>query len=83
MRDKVVAGTPFPRSGGGVITLIGFSLPVIFLLGLPLVRMLSGSSLTELVATIEDPEVIAAISRSLFTSVAAGFVSLILGTPLA
>ena len=83
MRDKVVAGIPFPRSGGMVITLIGFSLPVIFLLGLPLIRMFSGSSLTELVATIEDPEVIAAISRSLLTSVAAGFVSLILGTPLA
>ena len=53
------------------------------LLGLPLAKMFSESSLGELVKAIQDREVIEAIVRSISTSMAAGAISLFIGTPLA
>ncbi len=69
--------------GGFEIALFLFSLPVILLLALPLGKLISGAGLHELALTARDPEVVAAIARSIGTAVAAGIISVALGTPLA
>ncbi len=60
-----------------------FSLPIILLLALPLLKMFTSTGIKELLSTLKDVEVLRAIGRSLFTAGAAGLIALIFGTPLA
>ena len=59
------------------------SLPLIFLLTLPLLQMTFQPSLTMLMETIADKEVMGAIARSIGLSLGAGILSFLMGTPLA
>lgn len=59
------------------------SLPLILLLTIPLFKLTTEPSVGMLRETICDKAVLAAIGRSLFTSLAAAVISFIFGTPLA
>lgn len=59
------------------------SLPIILLVAGPLGKMLSSSTFSELVATLNDPVVLSALARSLLTALAATCICFIFGTPLA
>jgi len=65
------------------LSLFIFSLPVLFLIFYPLGRLVVAPSLSSLILTIKDPEVQAALLRSLFTALAAAGISVVFGTPLA
>jgi molybdate/tungstate transport system permease protein len=58
------------------------SLPFILLITAPLGQLLTSSGIGDLAQTIQDPQVIKAISRSLGCSLAAALICLFLGTPL-
>ncbi len=59
-----------------------FSLPVILLLTVPLIKMTTGPSLAILRETLGDKDVRLAIARSLGLSLTAGILAFALGTPL-
>ncbi|WP_457571648.1 ABC transporter permease [Desulfovulcanus sp.] len=65
------------------ILLFWFSLPLILLILLPLGKMVTRPSINDLAQTIKDPQVISALSRSIYTSLAAALISFVFGTPLA
>jgi len=60
-----------------------FSVIILLFILLPLLRMVTQPSLTDLLATIRDPEVLASLWLSIYTAGAAAFLSLLFGTPLA
>ena len=60
-----------------------FSIPLILLIILPLGKMVTGPDLVDLARTIKDPQVISALFRSIYTSLAAVLISFVFGTPLA
>ncbi len=64
----------------GVIFL---SIPLILLVSLPIGKMLFQPKLTDLISTLYDKEVIAALGRSIFTALCATLFAIIFGTPLA
>lgn len=59
-----------------------FSLPVILLLTVPLMKMTTGPSPAMLIETLGDKDVLLAIARSLGLSLTAGILAFALGTPL-
>jgi len=59
------------------------SLPFILLITMPLGELLTSSGLSSLVQTLQDPQVLRALSRSIGTSLAAACICLAFGTPLA
>lgn len=65
------------------VLLFLLSVPFLLLITLPLGQMLTFPDLSDLVETIQDPKVVEALSRSLGSSLAAAFLCLFLGTPLA
>ncbi len=58
------------------------SLPFVLLITAPLGQLLTSSGLGDLIQTIQDPQVLKAIGRSLGTSLTAALLCLLLGTPL-
>jgi molybdate/tungstate transport system permease protein len=58
------------------------SLPFLLLITAPLGQLLTSSGVSDLVQTIQDPQVLQAIGRSLGTSLIAALLCLFLGTPL-
>ena len=65
------------------VLLFCFSLPLVFLIVVPLAKMVTGPSFKSLADTIKDPDVIRAISLSIYTSLCAALISFVFGTPLA
>ena len=65
------------------ILLFCFSLPLVLLILFPLTKMITGSDLKDLIQTVKDPEVIKAISLSIYTSICAALISFVFGTPFA
>ncbi len=59
------------------------SLPLILLLTVPLIKMAMEPSIDMLIETISDMDVVNAILRSIGLSLFAGFLSFVMGTPLA
>ena len=59
-----------------------FSLPVILLLTVPLIKMTTGPSPAMLLETLGDKDVLLAVARSLGLSLTAGLLAFALGTPL-
>ena len=70
------------KSDGMGLFFMGFSLPVILLLTLPLIEMAREPTVAILWETLKDREVMLAIARSLGFSLAAGLLAFVLGTPL-
>ncbi len=60
-----------------------FSLPLVLLIAVPLAKMITGPTVSELVETLGDREVIKAISLSIYSSMCAALISFVFGTPLA
>ncbi|MFP4040578.1 MAG: ABC transporter permease subunit [Desulfosudaceae bacterium] len=65
------------------VMLVVFSLPLVLLVVLPLLKMVSAPSLADLLLTIQDKEVVAALARSLGCALSSAFIALLFGTPLA
>jgi len=71
-------------AGGKFSTLLVFlSVPFVLLITMPLAEMLTAPGLMDLIRTIQDPQVLKALARSLVTSMAAALICLVFGTPLA
>ena len=71
-------------AGRGFSSLLVFlSIPFILLITMPLAEMLTAPGLMDLIRTIQDPQVVQALGRSLGTSVTAALLCLVFGTPLA
>ncbi len=75
--------TLLKRQNTFFLMLFCFSLPLVFLIVLPLTKMVTGPSVSSLIETIKDPEVLKAIFLSIYTSGSAAIISFIFGTPLA
>ncbi len=63
--------------------LLIFSLPLVLLVVLPLVRMIAEPSMADMTATIGDKSVVSALARSIGCALAASGASFLFGTPLA
>ncbi len=59
------------------------SIPLVLLVSLPLGKMLLQPKLADLISTLQDKEVLAALGRSMFTALFATFAAVLFGTPLA
>ncbi len=59
------------------------SIPLVLLVSLPLGKMLIQPKFADLISTLHDREVIAALGRSMFTALCATLGAVIFGTPLA
>ena len=59
------------------------SIPLVLLVSLSLGKMLVQPRLTDLISTLYDKEVLAALGRSMFTAISATLIVIIFGTPLA
>ena len=71
-----------PRSWFSPLLLF-LSIPFLLLITMPLGELLTSSGAGSLIRTIRDPQVMAALVRSLGTSLTAALICLIFGTPLA
>ncbi len=65
------------------VLLFCFSLPLVFLIVVPLTKMITAPSIRSLLDTVKDPEVVKAITLSIYTSLWAALISFAFGTPLA
>ncbi|MGA7827132.1 MAG: ABC transporter permease [Geobacteraceae bacterium] len=70
--------------GNRFLYLNGFlSVLILLFILLPLLRMVTQPSLTDLFATIRDPEVLASLWLSIYTAASAAAIAFLFGTPLA
>ncbi len=87
MRSKIKSSQKLPSHAGDSDAFWFFtillSIPLVLLIILPLGRMITTPEMADLVFTIKEKTVQAALARSLFTALMATMAAMVFGTPLA
>lgn len=87
MRSKIKSSRKLPSHAGGSDAFWFFaillSIPLVLLIILPLGRMITTPEMADLIFTIKEKTVQAALGRSLFTALMATLAAMVFGTPLA